>query len=446
MTPTHTKKKVSFLSIALGSLVVTSLSTGSAEALPFSCTIQCTKTFVGNDKDKVNKCAEKCKNINIMNVLRPNAALLNEANKTHFLDALRFQQSLKKKEHTKIEGQLSTETKKKNPSKSNITKLSTKNDELIKEINELGTEIENLEKTLKAPERPAHGPRLSQEGVNPSHSGAHISEPPKDMPPQLDEHPSPSHSGAHSKPPSDMPPQLDEHPSLSHSGAHSKPPSDMPPVYKEEATHEHPTQKDEPMPQVQKGGNIPTPPKFGENPREILKADIQAQNPGKKAHEINALVKQHLDAQYPGKSPGDINQALKEHYEGKHPGKSHAEILAAVQAGGGQTSSAGPIATPPETTGGASPQVQKKAVTGQGGSITEDLAKFGGLKKRDDEAEAKRMAAAKEKLENNPKANPSGQSGNLMGDLQKAMKARRGAIKPKDEHDEPETDEDWNTH
>jgi len=400
---TNAKKKVSFLSIALGSLVVTGLSTGSAEASWGAprCKTQCSKIVVGKDEKKVNDCATNCKNIDIMDVLRPNAAKLNETNKKHFQTALKYQQSIKEKEHTKIEGQLKAETAKKKPSQSKIKDLNKKQDKLIAEINSLGSEIESMGKTSKTPERPTTLPGEKKAPERPK-SGPHISKPPSDMPPP-----------------------------------YTPPPSDMPPKLPEEATHEHPTSHeshDKPMHQAQKTGHIPTPPKMGETPREILKADIQAQNPGKKPHEINALVKQHLETEHPGKSPAEINQALKEHYEGKHPGKTHAEILEAVKAGGGQGPSGSPTGTSSGTTDSPSSQEGKrKSTTGSkpgGGSLTDALSGLGDnpmarLKKVDPQAEEKRKAEAEAKLKSSGKG---GSSGDVMSDLQSALAKRRGAI------------------
>jgi hypothetical protein len=226
-----------------------------------------------------------------------------------------------------------------------------------------------------------------------------------------------------------MPPELH---------APSEPPKDMPPSFPGDASPEHTASHeshDQPTTQVKKPSNVPTPPKFGENPREILKADIQAQNPGKKPHEINALVKQHLETQHAGKSPAEINQALKEHYEGQHPGKTHAEILEAVKAGGGHGLPESPTVTPSKTVGDLSPQEEKrKSMTGSKpqGNMMDALSSLGDnptarLKKVDPEAEAKRKAAAEEKLKNNPKVKPSG---DMLSELKEQMAKRSSSMNP----------------
>lgn len=439
MNTTNTKKKVSFLSIALGSLVVTSLSTGSAEASWGTprCKTQCAKILVGNNEKKVNDCATNCKNIDIMDTLRPNAEKLNEANKKHFLDALKYQQSIQEKEHTKIEGLLKTEMGKKKPSQSKINELNKKQDKLIGDINNLGTEIETMEKASKAPERPTSGApsslsekekallaHIEAEEAKQQQGGPHlqpdISKPPTHLPPPLPSHLAPQH-------PTDEKP-IDI----------SKPPSDTPPTIEEVHGHQALSKNAEKNPEAEikkAGGSVPTPPKFGENPREILKADIQAQNPEKKPHEINTLVKQHLDTQYPGKPAGEINQALKEHYEGKHPGKTHAEILEAVKAGGGQLPSGNPTVPPSKAMDEPSPQAPQKTPSGDKpqGNMMDALSSLGDnpmvrLKKVDPEAEAKRREAAAEKLKNSGKGD---QSGGMMNDLQNAMAKRRSALEEK---------------
>ena len=189
MIRTNTKKKISFLSIALGSLIVTSLSTGSAEASWSAprCKTQCSKIFVGKDEKKVNDCATNCKNIDIMDALRPNAAKLNEANKKHFLVALKYQHSIQEKEHSKIENQLKAEMVKKKPSESKIKDLNKKQDKLIAEMNSLGSEIESMGKTSKTPERPTTSLPEEKKAPERPKSGPHlqpdISQPPSDMPP-----------------------------------------------------------------------------------------------------------------------------------------------------------------------------------------------------------------------------------------------------------------------
>lgn len=337
MNTTHLKKKVSFLSIALGSLIVTSLGTVSTEALPFSCTLKCTKNSVSKDATRLNDCASKCDNTKIIDILVPNAEKLNADNQKHYQTALKYQQSI-------IEKQLKAETSKKKPSQSKIRELDTKQNKLIAEINRLENLGNKSEEASKAPERPKSGPRPSRatskatsgEAATHSQMGSHrkkldVSQPPSDMPPPYIPH----HNDM--PPPSDMPPTLEEHQTPSKS-------------------HEEP-----------KKGNILTPPPsapvFGQNPRAILKADIQAQNPGKKPFEIDAMLKQKLETDHAGKSAAEINQALKEHYEGQHPGKSHAEILEAVKAGGGQGPSGSPTGTPSKTTGEPSPQTQGKGTT-----------------------------------------------------------------------------------
>lgn len=346
----NTKKKISFLSIALGSLIVTSLITGNTQALPFSCTLKCTKNSVAKDPKRLNDCATNCDNTKIMDILLPHAAKLNEANQKHFQATLQYQQSAKEKEHAKIETQLKTELAKKKPSKSKIDELNKKQDKLINEINTLGDHLSEKKQTSKAPLRPtSESPSTlpGEETKAPGHPKGWQRPSRPTSKTTSDEASTHSQMGSHrkkpdvSQPPSDLPPPyISQHDQM-------PPPSDMPPTLE---VHQTPSKSHE----EPKKGNIPTPPPsapvLGQNPRAILKADIQAQNPGKKPFEIDAMLKQKLETDHAGKSAAEINQALKEHYEGQHPGKSHAEILEAVKAGGGQPSSESPTVTPSKGT------------------------------------------------------------------------------------------------
>jgi hypothetical protein len=146
MNTTSTKKKVSFLSMALASLIVTSLSTGTAEASWSGprCATQCSKLIIGNSDTKLNECAKNCDNTKMIDRLAPDYYRLNPTNLTHFLDALKYQQSVKQKEHTNIESDITTETNKKEPSNSKIKDLNKKQDKLLSEINKLGAQIEKI--------------------------------------------------------------------------------------------------------------------------------------------------------------------------------------------------------------------------------------------------------------------------------------------------------------
>ncbi|MGV8947743.1 MAG: WH2 domain-containing protein [Candidatus Paracaedibacter sp.] len=221
MNRIHRKKKASFLSIALGSLIVTSLGTGSTNALPFSCTLKCTKSSVSKDVTRLNDCASKCDNTKIIDILVPNAENLNADNQKHYQTALKYQQSI-------IEKQLKAETSKKKQSKSKINDLNEKQDKLIAEINRLENLGNKPEEASKAPERPKSGPRPSrptsqaQSGKASSQPqvGSHrnkpdVNQPPSDMPPSY----VPNHSDM--PPPEDMPPTLDEHQAATKS--HEKP-------------------------------------------------------------------------------------------------------------------------------------------------------------------------------------------------------------------------------
>ena len=351
MNTTATRKKISFLSIALGSLIVTSLSTGNAEASWSGprCSLQCTKSKIGKSDTKLNECATNCDNTKIMDILLPNADKLNADNQKHFQTALKYQQST-------IEKQLKAEMGKKKPSQSKIRDLNAKQDTLIAEINRVGSQTEEVS---KAPPRPKSGPHpsrpTSESPSTPPSEETKAPEHPKgwQRPSRptskttSDESSTHSQMGSHrkkpdvSQPPSDLPPPyISQHDQM-------PPPSDMPPTLE---VHQTPSKSHE----EPKKGNIPTPPPsapvLGQNPRAILKADIQAQNPGKKPFEIDAMLKQKLETDHAGKSAAEINQALKEHYEGQHPGKSHAEILEAVKAGGGQGPSVSPTVTPSKGT------------------------------------------------------------------------------------------------
>ena len=127
MTTINAKKKTSLLSIALGSLIMTSLSTGSAQASwsAARCTIQCTKSSVSKSDTKLNDCTTNCDNTKIIDILLPNADKLNADNQKHFQSTLKYQQST-------IEKQLKAETAKgKKASQSKIKGLNEKQDKLI---------------------------------------------------------------------------------------------------------------------------------------------------------------------------------------------------------------------------------------------------------------------------------------------------------------------------
>lgn len=359
MIRTNTKKKISFLSIALGSLIVTSLSTGNAEAAWSGprCKTQCSKTVVGNNTKKLNECATNCDNATILDTLAPNCAKLVPEHKESVKNILIAELNTKKKDQAIIETEMEhLKVQEKGLTKSMIKKrqdqlkaLNKKQDKLIPDINALPRKIEQCGGTVETPETPESDLPSGEETKAPEHPKGWQRPSRPTSKTTSDEASTHSQMGSHrkkpnvSQPPSDLPPPyISQHDQM-------PPPSDMPPTLE---VHQTPSKSHE----EPKKGNIPTPPPsapvLGQNPRAILKADIQAQNPGKKPFEIDAMLKQKLETDHAGKSAAEINQALKEHYEGQHPGKSHAEILEAVKAGGGQGPSRSPTGTPSkETTG-----------------------------------------------------------------------------------------------
>jgi len=140
MTQFNSVKRNFLLSISLGALIMTSL-TGTAEAKWSAprCLAQCNKTILGNSDTKLNNCASNCDNTKMINLLYPNYYRLNPSNLEHFLDALKYQQSAKKKEQITLEDDM-----KKTKSKSKLKDLNKKQDKLISEINALGAQIEKI--------------------------------------------------------------------------------------------------------------------------------------------------------------------------------------------------------------------------------------------------------------------------------------------------------------
>lgn len=407
MTPTNTKKKLSLLSIALGSLIATSLGTGIAEALPFNCSLQCSKSRVAKDEKRLNECASKCDNTKIMDILLPNAAKLNEANQKHFEGTLKYQQSIKEREHTNIETQLKAETTKPKQSKSKINDLNKKQDKLMNEINVLKDQLRQIASSrstklppedaskssvnLKSeslpprptsktpstgvPSRPKGGTHLSQgeekKLKNPFDTSWPSSEEAK-APERSKSKPSLSRST--SKRASDEETKTLEHSTNRAHLNNMPPPSHLPPPLpahladptkgtgEEAPVHKAPSKgpDEKPEPEMKKTGG-PVPPMPGQNPRAILKAELQAQNPGKKPFEIDAMLKQKLETEHAGKSAAEINQALKADQDARYGGKNHAEILESLKAASPQTSSGNSTTAPSKTTGAPSPQATQKA-------------------------------------------------------------------------------------
>jgi len=243
MTTRYAKKRITFLSMALGSLIITSLSSGNAEAgwSGARCKVQCTKNSVKKDA-RLNDCATNCDNTDIMDILLPNAARLNETNQEHFQAAVKYQQSV-------IEKQLKAETAKgKKASKSKIKDLNAKQDQLIAEINRMRSKKDEAGEATTLPLRPTS------------------KTPSRKIPPR------PTSEPEINKPSTDLPPEV----------PNQGPPTDLPPLFPQEAEKvQEPTvpSEDEPM-KIGTGPapkKIPTPPSLGKKPltykekQELLK-------------------------------------------------------------------------------------------------------------------------------------------------------------------------------
>lgn len=160
MRSTTLRKKISFLSFTLGSLIVTSLGTGKTEAaLPvFSCPLQCnlssvTKSAAGTGT-LLNKCAEKCDNRKIMDVLlaKDNYQKLNSSNLENFQNAvMNFQaeknilKNQKQQEFDTINAQIKDENTKSKPSKTKLNSLQKKQEKLKSDIKDIDDEIGQLD-------------------------------------------------------------------------------------------------------------------------------------------------------------------------------------------------------------------------------------------------------------------------------------------------------------
>ena len=483
MIRTNTQKKISFLSIALGSLIVTSLRTGNAEAAWSGprCKTQCSKTVVGNNTKKLNECATNCDNATILDTLAPNCAKLDPKHKESVKNILIAELNTKKKDQAIIETEMEhLKVQEKGLTKSMIKKrqdqlkaLNKKQDKLIPDINALPRKIEQCGGTVETPETPESDLPSGEETKAPPRpkSGPHLSRPTSESPSTLPSeetkaperpkssprHPRPTSkapsskapprptSGSHlSKPPSDMPPSL--------------PPTDMPPTIEDIHGHQAHT---EPMGK----SNIPTPPSTGgltmAQAQELTKkrrAELVAE--GKKPAEISKILREEAEARKSGKTPTSPQGTPSE--TTNNP-SAQAEEMAENKPQGGAPSFLGGLGANPMAGLKKVPKEQiqdKSGVSGAGtvkgseqpttpgvsasseakpqGGAPSHLAALGNnptarLKKFDPEAEAKRRAAAEEKLKNNPKANPSG---DMFSELKKQMARRNSAMNP-DQNENP---------
>jgi|GEM_PF-2789942 len=173
MTLKSRKKRLSFLSLALGSFIATVLATGPTGASWSSprCAAQCSKAFFASknmvnakvlrkEKEKVindyknllNDCAVNCDNTKIMDLFFPdNYEHLDPTNQQNLQNILKNQQSRKQKDQADIQSKLKEEMAKPNPINSTIKTLQKNQDKLISEINKLGSQLHKVEGALKTP-------------------------------------------------------------------------------------------------------------------------------------------------------------------------------------------------------------------------------------------------------------------------------------------------------
>ena len=102
---TPPKRKISLASMALGGLLMTSFSTGNANAL-FTCA-ECNRLSCVNST-MLNHCVEKCDYSSIEKCVSKKCSQLSPANKKRLEPALQAKLSAKEKEHEALEEQIKT--------------------------------------------------------------------------------------------------------------------------------------------------------------------------------------------------------------------------------------------------------------------------------------------------------------------------------------------------
>ena len=440
MVPTYTKKRISFLSLALGSLIVTSLSTGNAEAgwSGPRCTAQCSKLYIGNSNTKLNDCATNCDNTKMIDILYPNYYKLNPVNVEHFLDALKYQQSIKQKEHTIIESNLKTEMGKKKPSTSKQKELHKKQEKLASEINKLGLQIQKIsahhatiqgnssntppkeeatEHSTSLPEKQAEETKAPKRSKSRPRSTRSTSKLPSSEETKTPEH-STDGSDISSKPPTYEPPALPSHLATQH-------PTDEKLVT--EGVHEHQEPEKDKTPEHSTGGpDISKPPTYEPPalPSHLATQHPTDEKPTEDVHGHQEPTKGHEEPSNQPKQPLSLLeqiQAAKDLKLKKVQTKESPNIEAGKVIGSNQPTTE--TAEQPSAKQPGGPDQPKQPL-----SLLEQIQAGKQLRKVDPEAEAKRKAAAEAEANENP----------MQKALKEAMAKRNASMNQTEEKVNPE--------
>lgn len=342
MTQTNTKRRTSLLSLALASLIMTSLSTGSAEA-SWSwprCKAQCMQRSCSKDTKRLNDCAINCDNSSIKSCVIPNCSKLNVANQSKLQALLKSKQSDKEEEHSIVEKQLKNELSNPNrkPRNSKIKTLSQKQEKLINEINILGQQIQQCapqstdkmaavqptepESDVKLPE-----PSSSSKWITPHRSNQAASDP------KIGTRRTAQSQGSNPPPP---PPLPTEKTTVGGSSFENQPKQGRASLRKSGSPYatspENPAKQDLPPPPPPPLNHLPPPPKgqpsavMGDTtvsqgqPQDLL-ADIRK---GKELKKSAPTASQQKEDSPQSTSPQSIGEILKRKFANAHPSEDPA--------------------------------------------------------------------------------------------------------------------------